>query len=42
MLEDVAEVGLVEALGRRLLLGHVLEQRVQDLQTWEGEGDISR
>lgn len=33
MLQDVTEVRLVETLRRRLLRRHVLQQRVQDLQT---------
>jgi len=37
VLQDVAEVRLVEALRRRLLLGHVLQEGVQDLQAWERE-----
>lgn len=32
MLQDVTEISLVEALGGRLLLGHVLQQRVENLQ----------
>lgn len=36
MLEDVTEVGLVEALSSCLLLGHVLQQRVEDLQPCVG------
>lgn len=36
VLQDVAEVRLVEALGSGLLLGHVLQQRVEDLQTGVG------
>ena len=34
VLQDVTEVRLVEALRRRLLLGHVLEQSVEDLEPW--------
>lgn len=33
VLEDVTEIGLVEALGSRLLLSHVLQQGVKDLQS---------
>lgn len=34
VLEDVAEVRLVEALRRALLGRHVLQEGVQDLQAW--------
>lgn len=33
VLQDIAEIRLVEALSRRFLLGHVLQQRVENLQT---------
>lgn len=33
VLQDVAEVRLIEALSCSILLGHVLQQRVQNLQT---------
>lgn len=33
VLQDVAEVRLIEALSCSFLLGHILQQRVQDLQT---------
>ena len=43
VLQDVTEVRLVEALRRRLLLGHVLEEGVEDLQAWGGrEGGRAR
>lgn len=42
MLQDVAEVGLVEALGGCLLLGDVLEKRVKDLQACGTERQTDR
>lgn len=42
VLQDVAEVGLVEALGGCLLLGDVLEKRVKDLQACGTEMQTER
>lgn len=36
MLEDVTEICLVEALSSCLLLGHILQQRVENLQAGVG------
>ena len=37
VLQDVTEVRLVEALRCCLLLGHVLKQCVEDLETWSDD-----
>lgn len=34
VLQDIAEIRLVETLSGCLLLGHILQQGVQNLQTW--------